>query len=70
MIKSVGSKNISFSSLKSNIFQNFILTTKSFLRGVYIVKCKAKLFSYPAKNVKNGKNDLYRGEFTSISISC
>jgi len=57
MIKSVGSKNISFSSLKSNISKNFILTTKFFLREVYIVNCTAKLFSYQPKNVKNGKND-------------
>ncbi len=70
MIKSVGSKNIIFSSLKSNIFQNFILTTESFLRGVYIVNYTAKLFSYQESNVKNRKMILNLGEFTSISISC
>ncbi len=58
MIKSVGSKNISFSSLKSNIPKNLTITTKFFLRGLHIVNCTAKLFSYQAKNVKNGKNNL------------
>ncbi|KGF95938.1 hypothetical protein EU95_1020 [Prochlorococcus marinus str. MIT 9201] len=47
-----------------------ILTTKTFLRGVYFVNCKGKLFSYQAKNVKNGKNNSNLAEFTSISISC
>ena len=61
MIKSVGSKNISFNSLKSNISKNLILTTKFLLRGDYIVNTTIKIFSYRAKNfknVKNGKNDL------------
>ena len=57
MIKSVGSKNISFNSFKSNILKTFILTIKFFLRGVYIVNSTTNLFSYHAKNVKNGKND-------------
>ncbi len=70
MIKSIGSKNISLSSLKSNISKNFIITFNFFLRGVYIVKCTTKLFSYHAKNVKNGKMIRNLGEFTSISISC
>ena len=70
MIKSVGSKNISFSSFKSNIIQNFILTIKFLLRGVYIVNSTTKLFSYHAKNVKNGKMIINLGEFISISISC
>jgi len=55
MIKSVGSKNISFSSLKSNISQNSILTTEFLLREIDIVICTAKSFSYQANNVKNGK---------------
>ena len=58
IIKSVGSKNISFSSFKSNISQNLTITTKFFLRGLSIVNSRANLFSYQAKNVKNGKNDL------------
>ena len=32
-------------------------TIKFFLRGVYIVNCTTKLFSYHSKNVRNGKND-------------
>jgi len=55
MIKSVGSKNISFSSFKSNILKNLILTIKFFLREVFIVNSTTKLFSYHPKNVKNGK---------------
>ena len=31
---------------------------KFILRGLHIVNCTAKLFSYQAKNVKNGKNNL------------
>ena len=58
MIISVGSKNISFSSLKSNISKNSTITTKFFLRGLHFVNCTVKLFSYQAKNVKNGKNNL------------
>ena len=61
---------MSFSSLKSNISKNLTITTKFFLRGLHIVNCKAKLFSYQAKNVKNGKIIFNLGEFTSISISC
>ena len=57
MIRSVGSKNISFSSLKSNISQNLILTIIFFLREAYIVNCTTNLFSYHAKNVKNRKNE-------------
>jgi len=52
---------MSFNSLKLNILQNSILTTKFFLRGVNIVNCTAKLFSYQARNVKNRKNDLNFG---------
>ena len=58
MIKSIGSKNISFNSFKSNILQNSILASEFLLRGVHIVNYTGKLFSYQAKNVKNGKNDL------------
>jgi len=57
IIKSVGSKNISFISLKSNISKNLTITTKIFLRGLHVVNCTAKLFSYLANNVKNGKNN-------------
>ena len=70
IIKSVGSKNISFSSFKSNIFQNSILTIIFFLRDRYIVNCTTNLFSYHQKNVKNGKMIRNLGEFNSISISC
>ena len=64
MIKSVGSKNISFSSLKSNIYKNLILTIKFSIRGVYIVNCTSKLFSYKEKNVKNRKMISNLGEYT------
>ena len=70
MIKSVGSKNISFSSFKSNINQRLSLTIKIFLRGFYIVISTTKLFSYHAKNVKNEQMIRNLGEFASISISC
>jgi len=45
MIKSVGSKNISFSSLSLNIIKKFIITIKKFLREINIVVCTAKIFS-------------------------
>ena len=70
MIKSVGSKNIRFNSLISNISQNSILTTYFYLRGVYIVNCTTKLFSYHPKNVKNEEMIRNLGEFTSVSIPC
>ncbi len=38
--------------------KNLTITTKFFLRGLHIVNCTAKLFSYQAKNVKNGENNL------------
>ena len=36
-----------------DIYKNITITTKFFLRGLHIVNCPAKLFSYQAKNVKN-----------------
>ena len=55
MIRSVGSKNISFSSLKSNIFLNLYSNNEFFFRGVYIIIYTVKLFSYQQKNVNNEK---------------
>ena len=56
--------------LNQTFSENLTITTKLFLRGLHIVNCTAKLFSYQAKNVKNGKIIWNLGEFTSISISC
>ncbi len=54
IIKSVGSKNISFNSFKSNIIlQNLTLTSKFFLREVYIFIYEGKHFHHKKKNVKN-----------------
>ena len=55
MIRSVGSKNISFSSLKSNISLNLYFNNEFFFRGVYIIIYTVKLFSYQQKNVNNEK---------------
>lgn len=42
--------------LNQTFYKNFTITTNFFLRGLHIVNCINKLFSYQAKNVKNGQN--------------
>ena len=55
IIKSVGSKNISFSSLKSNIFKKYTITIKFFFRGVFLLIALQNYFQIMQKMLKMGK---------------
>ena len=70
IIKSVGSKNISFNSLKSNIIVKFHLNNLFFsMRNNFFIY-EPKIFSSLSKDVKNEEMISNFGQLNSISISC